>query len=107
MKLFFKTIDKYEPFSVEVDMEEFVKDLIDNLKDVLGREHNYTLVYAGKILKKENMLNEYNLVNTIPIIVMETKKVESNELKEYQRAGGNVDMYCDLKSTNPTCFKRG
>jgi len=58
---------------MEVDIDCTVEDLINKLEDELGEDNLYRLIYAGKLLKEEKLLTEYNISNKIPIIVMVTK----------------------------------
>ena len=72
MQLFFKTLD-HKTFNMEVDMEGAVENIISKLEDDLGQDNLYKLIYAGKLLKEEKQLSDYNISNKIPIIVMVTK----------------------------------
>ena len=72
MQLFFKTLD-HKTFNMEVDMDGAVENIISKLEDDLGQDNLYKLIYAGKLLKEEKPLSDYNISNKIPIIVMVTK----------------------------------
>ena len=72
MQLHFKTHD-HKLFSMDVDPEGTVEDLIRILEDNLGRDNLYKLIYAGKLLKEDNILSDYNVSNKIPIKLMVTK----------------------------------
>merc|ERR1712198_375899 len=72
MKIFFKTLDQ-KKFSMEVDKDKTVEDVIFKLEDEQGRENLYRLIYAGKILKEEDLISDYNITGKIPIIVMATR----------------------------------
>ena len=86
---------------MEVDMEEAVENIISKLEDDLGQDNLYKLIYAGKLLKEENPLSDYNIINKIPIIVMVTKlkdtagsgssKIESNVPNPEQKTGNHLD----------------
>merc|ERR1711936_421939 len=72
-KLNFKTLDQ-KNFSLSLDSTcVTVEDLICKMEDTFGRENLYKLIFAGKLLKEEKNLSDYNLNNKIPIIVMITK----------------------------------
>ena len=72
-KLNFKTLNQ-KNFSMNLDETcTTVEDLICKMEDTFGRENLYKLIFAGKLLKEEKTLSEYNLNSKIPIIVMITK----------------------------------
>ena len=82
-RLNFKTLDQ-KNFSLALDETCItVEDLICKMEDTFGRENLYKLIFAGKLLKEEKNLSDYNLNNKIPIIVMITKspQIKSNSPK--------------------------
>ena len=93
-KLNFKTLDQ-KNFSLALDSTCItVEDLICQMEDTFGRENLYKLICAGKLLKEEKNLTDYNLNSKIPIIVMITK---SPQLKpESPKSAGN-DNFINLK----------
>jgi len=84
MKLLLKTLDNK---LVEVDATEDapVRDIVESIKEQWGKENTYKLIYAGKVLKEGNVLSEYRVTGTLPIIVLVTKpiitKKKCNNLK--------------------------
>jgi len=82
-------------------MEDAVEDIVSKLEDDLGQDSLYKLIYAGKLLKEEKLLSDYNISNKIPIIVMVTKlrdtdaggssKVEQNVAKPEQKTKNDLD----------------
>ena len=75
-KLNFKTLNQ-KNFSLTLDPScVTVEDLICKMEDTFGRENLYKLIFAGKLLKEEKNLSDYNLNSKIPVIVMITKSPE-------------------------------
>ena len=75
-KLNFKTLNQ-KNFSLSLDSTcVTVEDLICKMEDTFGRENLYKLIFAGKLLKEEKNLSDYNLNSKIPVIVMITKSPE-------------------------------
>ena len=75
-KLNFKTLNQ-KNFSLSLDSTcVTVEDLICKMEDTFGRENLYKLIFAGKLLKEEKNLSDYNLTSKIPVIVMITKSPE-------------------------------
>ena len=74
MQIIFKTLD-HKTFSMEVDVDGTVEDLICQIEDEMGRENKYKLSYDGKPLKEEKPLCYYyfNMINKIPINLMVIK----------------------------------
>ena len=72
MNLLFKTLD-HKSFSMDVDMDGTVDDLIWELENHLGQENLYKVIFAGKLMKEEVKLSDYSISNKMPIIVMVTK----------------------------------
>ena len=68
MQLFFKTLD-HKTFSMEVDMEGAVENIISKLEDDLGQDNLYKLISAGKLLKEDKLLSDYNISNKIPSLL--------------------------------------
>ena len=62
MQLYFKTVD-HKAFTMEVDMEGGVEDLIFKLDGELGQDNIYQLFYAGKVLEEDRLLCDYNISN--------------------------------------------
>ena len=103
MKLFFKTLDQ-KKFSMEVDKDETVEDLICKLEEEQGREHLYRLIYAGKILKEEDLISDYNITGKIPIIVMATRAPDtinsfSESVEKLEHEHNTVDKFDSFKRT--------
>merc|ERR1712198_336757 len=101
MKIFFKTLDQ-KKFSMEVDKDETVEDLICKLEDEQGRENLYRLIYAGKILKEEDLISDYNITGKIPIIVMATRAPDtinsiSESVEKLELEHNTVDKLTALK----------
>merc|ERR1711936_588549 len=98
-KLNFKTLDQ-KNFSLSLDSTcVTVEDLICKMKDTFGRENLYKLIFAGKLLKEEKNLSDYDLNNKIPIIVMITKSQIKPD--SHKPTGSSEEL--DLDSAN---FKR-
>merc|ERR1712038_936537 len=99
-KLNFKTLNQ-KNFSLTLDSTcVTVEDLICKMEDTFGRENLYKLIFAGKLLKEENNLSDYNLNSKIPVIVMITK---SPEIKSESLKPEETSEKLDLESAN---FKR-
>jgi len=99
-KLNFKTLDQ-KNFSLALDSTCItVEDLICKMEDTFGRENLYKLICAGKLLKEEKNLTDYNLNSKIPIIVMITK---SPQLKPESPKSAGTSQALDLDAAN---FKR-
>merc|ERR1711915_232060 len=103
MKLFFKTLDQ-KRFSMEVDKEETVEDLICKLEDERGRENLYRLIHAGKILKEEDIISDYTITSKIPIILMVTRAQDtissfSESVEKFEHEHKDVDKFDSFKRT--------
>jgi len=99
-KLNFKTLNQ-KNFSLSLDSTcVTVEDLICKMEDTFGRENLYKLIFAGKLLKEEKNLSDYNLNSKIPVIVMITK---SPEIKAESPKPEETSEKLDLESAN---FKR-
>merc|ERR1712045_365027 len=98
-KLNFKTLNQ-KNFSLALDETcVTVEDLICKMEDTFGRKNLYKLIFAGKLLKEEKNLSDYNLNNKIPIIVMITK----SQIKPDSPKPTGSSEELDLDSAN---FKR-
>jgi len=98
-RLNFKTLNQ-KNFSLALDETCItVEDLICKMEDTFGRENLYKLIFAGKLLKEEKNLSDYNLNNKIPIIVMITK----SQIKSDSPKPTGISEELDLDSAN---FKR-
>ena len=73
MKLTFKTVDSNTTFTLEVRQEDLVEDLITQVEDHLGRENLYRLIYAGKVIKEEDLVSDLGINDKLPVVVMMTK----------------------------------
>merc|ERR1711915_897747 len=107
MKLFFKTLDQ-KKFSMEVDKEETVEDLICKLEDEKGRENLYRLIYAGKILKEEDIINDCNITGKIPIILMVTRAPDtinsfSDSVEKFEHENNTVDKFDSVIDVIQSC----
>jgi len=103
-KLNFKTLNQ-KSFSLNLDAScVTVEDLICKMEDTFGRENLYKLIFAGKLLKEEKNLSDYNLNSKIPVIVMITKSPEiKTEIKTESPKPEETSDKIDLESAN---FKR-
>ena len=89
MKVTFKTVDSNTTFTLEVGQEDLVEDLITQVEDRLGRENLYRLIYAGKVIKEEDLVSDLGMNGKLPVVVMMTKPgqnmrkevVETEEVK--------------------------
>ena len=64
MKLLLKTLDNKV---IEVDATEDapVRDIVEHIKEQLGKENTYKLIYAGKVLKEGYVLSsDYGVTGT-------------------------------------------
>jgi len=107
MKLIFKTLDQ-KNFNMEVDVEGTVEDLICKLEDDMGRENLYKLIYAGKLLKEDKMLSDYNISSKIPIILMVTKPLNTGGSSKIEQETNSKPQQNDdePESLNFAQFKR-
>ena len=72
MILTLKTLD-HKILKYEVTPEETVHQLRSRIEDDLGRENLYRLIYSGKILKDEQLLQTYKINEKQFVVLMITK----------------------------------
>ena len=106
MNLLFKTL-QHQSFSMEVDMAGTVDDLIWELENHLGQENLYKVISAGKLMKEEEKLSEYNISNKIPLIVMVTKPRDIQMSKVNSNYVENTEAdQSEVSKTDTEVFKR-
>ena len=72
MLLSLKTLDNLVT-QLDVTQDEPVRNIIEHIKEEWGNENAYRLIYGGKVLKDGNLLSEYGVTGTLPVIVLVTK----------------------------------
>lgn len=72
MKVTFKTMES-GTFTLEVRESDAVEDLVTQVEDHLGRENLYRLIYAGKVMKEEEMVRDLGMNGKLPVVVMMTR----------------------------------
>ena len=86
MQVTFKTMES-GTFTLEVGESDAVEDLVTQVEDHLGRENLYRLIYAGKVMKEEEMVSDLGMTGKLPVVVMMTRpsqnrrEVEEGEVK--------------------------
>ena len=82
MLLTLKTLD-HKIYQYEVTQNMTVNDLKSMIEDELGRENLYRLIFSGKILKDDQMLENYEIKEKQFVVLMITKpkitKLEESE----------------------------
>ena len=89
MEINFKTLDK-QKFSLFTYGSEYVEDLINKVENTIGKDNLYRLIHAGRLLKKETLVSEYNLSPVLPVIFMVTEpeqKVADDDNIEEKQSG--------------------
>jgi len=86
---------------MDVDMDGTVDDLIWELENHLGQENLYKVIFAGKLMKEEVKLSDYNISNKIPIIVMVTRP------RDIQMSKVDTESdQCEVSKRDTEVFKR-
>ena len=65
MQVTFKTMES-GTFTLEVGESDAVEDLVTQVEDHLGRENLYRLIYAGKVMKEEEMVSDLGMTASCP-----------------------------------------
>ena len=84
MILTLKTLD-HKIFQYEVSQDMTVNDLISRIEDQLGRENIYRLIFSGKILKDDQMLEDYKIKEKQFVVLMITKPEIINVDESYKQ----------------------
>ena len=85
MQLLLKTLDN-KVIELEITEDEPVRNIVEQMKDKWGQENSYRLIYAGKVLKDGNLLSEYSVTGTLPIIVLVTKPINTDRKEGCQKS---------------------
>merc|ERR1711974_547656 len=86
MQVTFKTMES-GTFTLEVGESDAVEDLVTRVEDQLGRENLYRLIYAGKVMKEEELVSNLGMNGKLPVVVMMTgpsqnrREAEEGEVK--------------------------
>jgi hypothetical protein len=80
---------------MDIDLTGTVDDLIWELENHLGQENLYKIIFAGKLLKEQELLCEFNFSNKTPLIVMVTKPrdIETNIVDAEHEEKTMTDQY--------------
>ena len=91
MQLLLKTLDN-KVIELEIIQKEPVRHIVKQIREKWGQENSYRLIYAGKVLKEGNLLSEYGVTGTLPIIVLVTKPIntERNEASQKSSKYANI-----------------
>ena len=81
MQVTFKTMES-GTFTLEVGESDAVEDLITQVEDHLGRENLYRLIYAGKVMKEEEMVSDLGMNGKLPVVVMMTRPSQNRREAE-------------------------
>ena len=92
MQLLLKTLDN-KVIELEIRQDEPVRNIVEQMKDKWGQENSYRLIYAGKVLKDGNLVSEYGVTGTLPIIVLVTKPLNTERKASYQK----TSKYSNIK----------
>jgi transposase len=78
---------------LEITQEEPVRNIVEQIREKWGQENSYRLIYAGKVIKEGNLLVEYGVTGTLPIIVLVTKPINT----ERKEASQKSSKYANIK----------
>ena len=92
MQLLLKTVDN-KVIELEIKQEEPVRHIVKRLSEKWGQENSYRLIYGGKVIKEGNLLSEYGVTGTLPIIVLVTKPINT----ERKEASQKSSKYANIK----------
>ena len=92
MQLLLKTLDN-KIIELDIIQDEPVRNIVKQIRERWGQENSYRLIYAGKVLKEGNLLSEYGVTGTLPIIVLVTKPINM----ERNAASQKSSKYANIK----------
>merc|ERR1711974_474036 len=81
MQVTFKTMES-GTFTLEVGESDAVEDLVTRVEDQLGRENLYRLIYAGKVMKEEELVSNLGMNGKLPVVVMMTRPSQNRREAE-------------------------
>ena len=81
MQVTFKTMES-GTFTLEVGESDAVEDLVTRVEDQLGRENLYRLIYAGKVMKEEELVSDLGMNGKLPVVVMMTRPSQNRREAE-------------------------
>merc|ERR1711974_544586 len=81
MQVTFKTMES-GTFTLEVGESDAVEDLVTRVEDQLGRENLYRLIYAGKVMKEEELVSNLGMNGELPVVVMMTRPSQNRREAE-------------------------